>query len=91
MTDDLWFAVAIVAFLVAVVWALNRGPDAHADHDQAEDDFDQAEWDRTAEDAARAEVPADVAEIAELEAIYKIRSRPRNTIPHQTRRTEDNQ
>jgi hypothetical protein len=91
MTDDLWFAAAIAVFLVAGVWALNRLPRATAD------ESDQDDWDQTAADAARADVDADVAEtrrqreIADLEATYKIRSPRRNTIPQQTRRTEEDQ
>ena len=57
---------------------------------------DDRRWQQTAADAARA-VADDVAElrrqreIAELEAWLHARPRPRNTIPQQTRRTEDNQ
>lgn len=56
---------------------------------------DQLAWDRSADTAAR-DVAADVAEtrrreIGQLEAAYQARPRPRNTIPHQTRRTEEDQ
>lgn len=74
MSADLWFAAGIVVFLIIGVWTLNRHPYAHSDN--TDDDFDQAEDDNTAEDAALADI-AELRrqlEIAELEAAYKARS-----------------
>lgn len=56
-------------------------------------DADRAEWQRTAADAADIDMTdaAARAEIAQLEAWLRIKPQPKNVIPHQTRRTEEDQ
>ncbi|MCX5176764.1 hypothetical protein [Streptomyces virginiae] len=88
-----WVAVfASCAFVVAVSYYANRPSSA----DDQSDADDRSAWqDSTGSDPQT--VADDVAEarkkreIAELEAWLRAPSRPRNAIPHQTRRTEEDQ
>ncbi|MFE2324647.1 hypothetical protein ACFXD5_12130 [Streptomyces sp. NPDC059385] len=77
--------LAIVAFTVTTAWVLCRLTSA---------DNDAEHWQRTARAAAATEDAAEMRrqrEVAELEALFRAKPRPRNTIPHQTRRTEEDQ
>ncbi|MFJ3839420.1 hypothetical protein ACIPY6_28490 [Streptomyces sp. NPDC090054] len=85
MSPAQWYGVALLVGISLLVITLNRLPNA-AD--------DQADWDRTADEAARHTPPAAEAEIALLETWLQVRPRPKNVIPHQTRqtrRTEEDQ
>ncbi|MFE2164828.1 hypothetical protein ACFXB3_07110 [Streptomyces sp. NPDC059447] len=76
--------LAIVAFTITAAWVLCRLTST--------DDTEQ--WQRTARTAAVTEDAAEMRrqrEVAELEALFRAKPRPRNTIPHQTRRTEEDQ
>lgn len=80
---DWFWLIAGCGLIGAIVIALNwRHPPR-----------DQTAWDRS---TAR-DIVADIAEarrrreIAQLEADYKAPPKPRNTISHQTRRTEEDQ
>ena len=73
--------LAIVAFTITTAWVLCRLTSTDRDGEQ---------WQRTTKDAATTETQRQ-REIAELEAWFRAKPRPRNTIPHQTRRTEEDQ
>lgn len=71
--------LAIVLFVFSAAWVLRR---------LTHTDVDTERWQQTARAAAAAETQRK-HEIAELEAWLHAKPRPRNTIPHQTRRTEE--
>ncbi|MFD4912797.1 hypothetical protein ACFWNR_06190 [Streptomyces virginiae] len=82
-----WAAVfASVAFVVAVSWYAN--PPSSTDDESAWQESTGHDPQTVTDDVAEARK---AREIAQLEAWLHTPSKPRNTIPHQTRRTEEGQ